>query len=149
MTLTDAITSFANAIATAEGFFVSGSRPQRNNNPGDLTVDTTGTGIGKDGAFIVYATISDGWDALYKQVRLMLTDASAYYNSGMTIRDIASIYTSTEQSSWAANVANALGISIDVPISSLLTDAVVESAGIGAGVLLFFVAIWFMTKKKG
>jgi hypothetical protein len=149
MTLSDAINAFSNAIATAEGFFVSGSRPQRNNNPGDLTVDTTGTGVGKDGPFIVYGSVADGWAALNKQVQLILTDASNFYNSGMTLRDIASIYTTTDQTSWAQTVANTLGISLDVPVSTLLTDAVVESTGIGVGVLLFFVALWFMTKKKG
>jgi hypothetical protein len=149
MTLWDATNAFSVAIATAEGFFVSGSRPQRNNNPGDLTVDTTGTGIGKDGAFIVYASATDGWAALNKQVQLILTDASNFYNSGMTLRDIASVYTTTDQTAWASTVANALGISLDVPVSTLLTDAVVTSAGIGTGVLLFFVALWFMTKKKG
>lgn len=30
------IDALANAIATAEGFFVNGSLPNRNNNPGDL-----------------------------------------------------------------------------------------------------------------
>ena len=30
------IEAIANAIATAEGFFVQGSLPERNNNPGDL-----------------------------------------------------------------------------------------------------------------
>jgi len=30
------IEAIANAIATAEGFFVNGALPQRNNNPGDL-----------------------------------------------------------------------------------------------------------------
>ena len=30
------IEAIANAIATAEGFFVAGALPQRNNNPGDL-----------------------------------------------------------------------------------------------------------------
>jgi hypothetical protein len=67
----------------------------------------------------------------------------------MTLRNIASIYTTTDQTSWAQTVANTLGISLDVPVSTLLTDAVVESTGIGGGVLLFFVALWFMTKKKG
>ena len=30
------ISKIADAIAFAEGYFVSGSRPRRNNNPGDL-----------------------------------------------------------------------------------------------------------------
>lgn len=150
MLLDDAINAFSNAIATAEGFFVSGSRPNRNNNPGDLTVDTTGTGIGKDGPFIIYASAADGWAALNKQVQLILTDASNIYNSNMTLRDIASLYTTTDQSSWAQTVATTLGISLDVPISTLLDPTVIETtAGVGAGVLLLFVAIWLLSKKRG
>jgi hypothetical protein len=68
----------------------------------------------------------------------------------MTLRDIAGIYTTTNQSSWAQTVANTLGISLDVPISSLLDPTVIETtAGVGAGVLLLFVAIWLLSKRKG
>lgn len=36
MAQTGLIEAIANAIATAEGFFVAGTLPNRNNNPGDL-----------------------------------------------------------------------------------------------------------------
>lgn len=36
MPTTGLIEAIANAIATAEGFFVAGALPQRSNNPGDL-----------------------------------------------------------------------------------------------------------------
>ena len=38
------ISKIADAIAFAEGYFVSGSRPHRNNNPGDLERDLTRQG---------------------------------------------------------------------------------------------------------
>lgn len=144
MILTEAIRLFAQGIAIAEGYYVSGSRPNRNNNPGDLTVDTTGIGIGKDGPFIVYATPADGWDALYKQVELMFTNASKIYNSGMTIRQIAEKYTTTDQLAWANNVARTLGISIDTPISALITT----SETVGIGILVVALGLWLLLKEK-
>jgi hypothetical protein len=143
MTLDDAVQSFAQGIAVAEGFFVSGSRPQRDNNPGDLTVDTIGKGVSMDGPFVVYGSPEDGWDALKQQVRLMLTDASAFYNSNMTIREVAERYTTTDQMAWATNVAAVLGVSIDTKLSDLLSAA----APIGLGVLLVFAIIWLLRKK--
>ncbi len=57
---------FVEAIATQEGFYVAGSRPQRNNNPCDLRAD----GIvwkgqsGTDAAgFCIFDTVEDGWRA--------------------------------------------------------------------------------------
>jgi hypothetical protein len=145
MILNDAIRLFSEGIALAEGFYVTGSRAQRNNNPGNLTVDTTGTSIGMDGMFVVYATAIDGWNALEQQVRLILTDASSIYNSDMTLREIGERYTTTDQLAWSMNVASKLGISIDTPVSTLLTTA---ATGIGLGVLLVFGLLWYFRKGK-
>ncbi len=113
------IQKIAEAIATAEGFFVSGSRPARDNNPGDLTLDLIGKSIGRDGPFPIFATAEDGWENLRKQVSLMFS-GSHIYNPSMTIREIANKYTQTEKDSWAANVAAYLGVSIDTRLSDLL-----------------------------
>lgn len=145
MILTEAIKLFSQGIAIAEGFYVSGSRASRNNNPGDLTVDTIGKAVGMDGPFVVYATAADGWEALNKQVELIFTNASKIYNSGMTIRQIAEKYTTTDQLAWATNVARTLGISIDTPISTLIT-ATTETIGIS--VLVVVVALWLLMKEK-
>lgn len=145
MILNDAVKLMSQGIAIAEGFFVTGSRPQRNNNPGDLTVDTINAGIGKDGPFIIYATEDDGWRALYKQVELIFTNASRIYDSNMSIRQIAQKYTTTDQLAWAENVARTLGISIDTPISTLIT---VSTATVGTGILLLVAALWLMMKEK-
>lgn len=144
MELNLATNAFATAIAYAEGFYVNGSRPQRNNNPGDLTVDTTGRGIGKDGPFIIYRTVDDGWDALRQQVRLILTNTSHIYNTDMTIQDVANQYTATDQSAWALNVANRLGVSPDTKISTLLETATV---GVGGIVVLIALVLYFRNKR--
>ena len=148
MILSTAIQLFAEGIALAEGFYVAGSRAARNHNPGNLTQDITGTGIGMDGMFVVYANDNDGWEALYRQVELILTNTSGIYNSQMTLRQIgqkyASTSTPTEQLNWAINVASKLGIDIDTPVFALLTTAT-----IGIGVLIAAgVLIWYLTKEK-
>jgi len=149
MILSTAIQLFSEGIALAEGFYVAGSRAARNHNPGNLTLDLTGTSIGKDGMFVVYANDSDGWTALRRQVELILTNASNIYNTDMTLREIATHYASTsspdEQLNWAVNVASKLGINIDTPVSTLLTEAAV---GISVGVILVGLLIWFYLKEK-
>jgi hypothetical protein len=117
--MNDAVISrLADAIAFAEGYFAAGSRPQRNNNPGDLERDLTGKAIGHDGPYMVYATPEDGMDALEYQVRLMFK-GSRIYNPSMTIAEVAQHYTTTQQSSWALNVAARLGVSTGTRIEDI------------------------------
>ncbi len=114
------VVALAIAIATAEGFYVSGSRPQRDNNPGDLTVDITGTGVGTDGPLVVYGSADDGWDALYTQVNRYFSGTSAHAGPNSTIADLAPSYTGNDNAdSWAANVARVLGVGTDTTIGSL------------------------------
>ena len=113
------IERIAEAIAYAEGFYVNGSRPQRNNNPGDLTAPLGFSFIGHDGIYVIFSTIADGWNALYKQVELILTNRSGIYSSSMTILDIARRYTTTAQNEWANNVASRLGVTVDTVISEV------------------------------
>lgn len=102
----------ANAIATAEGFFVAGSKPQRHNNPGDL-LDSAGNNI-------VFASLDDGWAALKHQIRLMLTGQSRIYIPSMTIGDIGLLYTGNDHpDSWANAVAESLGVSTDTPFNQI------------------------------
>jgi len=103
------ISKIADAIAFAEGFFAAGSRPRRNNNPGDLERDLTGKSIGSDGPYVIYPTIQDGRDALELQVRLMFA-GSHIYKPSMTIAEIAHHYTATDPETWARNVAAHLGV---------------------------------------
>jgi hypothetical protein len=136
------VSSLADAIAYAEGFFIPGSRPARNHNPGDLTVDTISKGIGMDGPFVVYANDTDGWDALKRQVDLMLTNASQIYNNQMTIRQVAQLYTTTDQLAWATAVASRLGVSMDTKLADLVIT------GIGFGVIVIFAALWWLARGK-
>jgi hypothetical protein len=106
---TSVIDKLAAAIANAEGANVEGSRPKRNNNPGNLTLDITKRGIGKDGIYVIYNTFADGLDALRKQVDLMF-GGSSIYNPSMTIREVAEHYTTTQKDAWANNVASYLGV---------------------------------------
>jgi hypothetical protein len=109
----------AGAIAVAEGFGLPGARPTRDHNPGDMTSDLIGKAVGKDGAFVVYANDDDGWMNLYYQCDLWLSGQSAHAGPDSTIQQIADFYTATQQSIWANNVANHLGVSVDTPIGSL------------------------------
>ena len=113
------IQRIARAIAFAEGFPVAGSRPARNHNPGNLTLDLTGKAVGMDGMYVVYSNDVDGFEALEKQVRLMF-GGSRIYHAGMTIMDIARRYTTTEQNSWARNVAHYLNIQPTTKLSEIV-----------------------------
>jgi len=115
------VSRIAEAIAFAEGFHVAGSRPRRNNNPGNLTLDIAGGGrtVGRDGAYVVYATAADGWEDLKAQVRMMLANKSRFYNRDMRLIDVARIYTATEQDAWARNVAFKLGVTSETKLSEI------------------------------
>jgi hypothetical protein len=107
----DIVKRFAEAIATAEGYFTSGSLPNRRNNPGDIS-DASGP--------IQYATPEEGWQALYNQVNLMFfgDPSQTRYNASMTITQVAQEYAENWQN-WATNVANYLGVSSDTKLSDL------------------------------
>lgn len=59
----------ANAIATAEGFFVSGSLPAVNHNPGDLRASSLDRPKDRHG-FVVFKSDEEGVAALYRQIAL-------------------------------------------------------------------------------
>lgn len=109
----------AEAIARAEGFYVAGSRPARNHNPGDMTADLIGRSIGKDGSFVQYSNDGDGWLNLYAQINAWLNGTSKHATAQSTIADIANFYTDTEREIWANNVANYLGVDTSTPIGEL------------------------------
>jgi hypothetical protein len=119
--MNDAVISrIADAIAFAEGYFVSGSRPRRNNNPGDLERDVTGKGVAWDGPYVIYASAEDGREALEHQVRLMFA-GSHIYKPSMTIAQVAQHYTTTDSTIWALNVARRLGVSVSTQLDEIGT----------------------------
>jgi hypothetical protein len=99
----------AAAIAIAEGYWVPGSIPNLRNNPGDLTDPNTGQ-------IRTFASADEGWKALYRHIERILAGESSIYPADGTIRQIARIYTATEQDAWAQNVARALGVSPDTKL---------------------------------
>jgi hypothetical protein len=113
------ISRIADAIAFAEGYFVPGSRPRRNNNPGDLERDLTGKGIAWDGPYVVYPSAADGFEALEHQVRLMF-GGSHIYRPSMTIAEVAMRYTESQQRIWAQNVAFRLGVTTETRLDAIL-----------------------------
>ena len=120
------ISRIADAIAFAEGYYQAGSRPHRNNNPGDLERDFTGKSIGRDGPYVVYRCPEDGWEALRSQVRLMF-QGSRIYNRFMTIAEVGSHYTATGSKVWSENVARRLGATVDTRLGSLTGDTEISS----------------------
>ena len=100
------IRRIAEAIARAEGYGVPGAIPTVRNNPGNIKDSS--------GAIKTYPTVGDGWDALYRQVTLMLTGESRWYKPEMTIAEVARIYTGeASYMDWARNVASILGVTPD------------------------------------
>jgi len=114
----DIVTQFSNAIANAEGFNVSGSKAQKNNNPGNITVPG-------GGSFVVYDTIQDGWNALNNLVYSMFYGGSQYYNASMTISQIGYQYADgahapVAASNWVSNVASFMGVTTDTTLQQLM-----------------------------
>ena len=114
---------FAEAIAEAEGFYVAGSKSSRQNNPGDLADQQTGS-------ILTFSTLEDGWYALRSQVYKMFFGGSAHYNPAMTIQQVGYIYADglhdpTGAANWSNNVARALGVTIDTTLNTLAANMAV------------------------
>ncbi len=93
-------TAFAESIAVAEGYGIAGAIPTVRNNPGDLKL--SGDSI------TTFPTPDAGWQALYRQLDLIRSGESRYYNLAMTIQSMARTWTATEQGAWASNVVRAM-----------------------------------------
>jgi len=109
----------ARAIARAEGFYVPDSIPQRAHNPGNLKLG--GQTLGNTG-ITVFDNDDAGWAALYRQLALIVSGSSAIYTLDTTIRAMGQKWTATanEQLAWSTNVASALGVDVDAPLSQVL-----------------------------
>lgn len=118
MSLTESI---AQAIAQMEGFYTPGTRPNRNNNPGDLiSWGSTPT----SGGFAVFPTAQDGWNALYQQINLNIS-------RGLTLNEFFAgkpgVYPGYAPSGSAGNnpqqyaafVAQQVGIDPNTPLNAI------------------------------
>ena len=78
--------TLAEAIAHQEGFFVAGSKPNRQNNPGDLRHAPGESHEGMDpNAVGEFANAEEGWAALNRQLNL-------YASRGLTIEQMIQEY---------------------------------------------------------
>jgi len=118
--------SVAQAIATAEGYGVSGAIPTKANNPGDLKLGDQG--YGTINGITVFPSASAGWSALESQIGLISSGKSqAGYSTDMSISQVGQLYSGGD-SNWAKNVAAALGVSTDTTFSSVASGSPVQTA---------------------
>jgi hypothetical protein len=111
----------AQTIQTQEGWY-PGSVAYRNNNPGNLRYPRPilgATGVDSNG-FLIFPDYSAGWTALEHQISL---DASR----GLTIADFTAKYApapdSNDPASYAAKIAQAVGLSVSDPLAAALDDS--------------------------
>lgn len=136
--MADFIPTWAQSIATFEGFFSPGSRPARNHNPGDLKFAGQPGAVGKDPQnFAVFPNDSSGWQALYNQLAHYATEFPGY-----SILQIMAHYlgqaapTADSQGNaytYAGAVASALGVSVDTTLGELAGGAAAPAPDLAAG----------------
>jgi hypothetical protein len=122
--MADFISTWAAAIAQFEGFNASGSRPARNNNPGDLKFAGQPGAVGTDPAgFAIFPDPGTGWTALYNQLNAYVSNFPGY-----SILQIMAHYlgqstaTSDAQGNaytYANFVASALGVDVSATLGAL------------------------------
>lgn len=107
---------FAEAIAKAEGFGKPGAIPTLRNNPGNLKMPKDG------GQITTFATAEEGWEALRKQIRLIASGDSRFYNLNMTLVEMAQIWTGEAAfRNWSRNVSISLGMPESATIGQVLS----------------------------
>lgn len=110
------------AIAHAEGYFAHGSLPGRINNPGDMELGDKGWGV--DNGKTIYASATEGWNALRRECTAILTGASHVYSVSDTIADVARKWTGGDNDgAWAAIVAEKLSLYPDTVMKDWIKAA--------------------------
>lgn len=110
---TDQIFSFASAIAKAEG------SPSSWNNPGDLTLSFSypTIGVGNSAGVLIFQSVTDGWNALYKQLQ-DIADGNSRHSVSDTLEAFGLSYSGGDPN-WAINVGRFLNVD---PSSTTLGD---------------------------
>ena len=112
---------FARAVAKQEGFFIKGSLPNRNHNPGDLKSPLRHEYPGQIGldrhSHVIFKNDYWGWAALENQVRRMCV-SDGRYNANMSIQAIGRIY-AADWKRWSNNVARNMGCSPKTTLAEL------------------------------
>lgn len=117
------IDTLAQAIAQMEGFNVSGSIAQRNNNPGNLRASPYA--IGKDtNGYAIFPDSTTGWNALNYQLSL-------YSQRGMDLEQMINVYApagdNNDPNSYLHFITGKLGVGPSTTISSLYDNSTVPS----------------------
>lgn len=120
--MTDIVKHFAEAIAHAEGFYATGSLPQRCHNPGDLSVGDRGLGTARSTGFgasdiTVFDSDEAGWQELYSEARRMLYGPSHIYRPELTLLEVGTKYAMDEN--WGRNVATRLEVEPTITLGEL------------------------------
>lgn len=108
------IWNICRAIAFAEGANVSGSVPDRLNNPGDIS---DGGSIypqeyHSGSSVTVFPDKATGWQWLYDKIENAITGNSNVYKPTMTWRQISQLWAGNS-TAWLNNVTSFLGVSPD------------------------------------
>ena len=115
MSLTDSI---AQAIATYEGYYQSGSLAARNNNPGNLR--TWGNTPVVDG-FARFDTPAAGWSALVGQIELNISRGLSlgefFGGKPGVYPGYAPAADDNQPAAYAQYVAGRVGVPVDIPLS--------------------------------
>lgn len=108
------MTKLARAIAQQEGFFVKGTKPQRDHNPGDLKHGPRITGW--DGEIGIEPSDDAGWSDLERQIQL---DAER----GLTLAQFIGKFAppcENDTNVYLRNVSRELNAAPDTPLKDLL-----------------------------
>jgi hypothetical protein len=109
VTIDEMVDQLSYAIAIAEGYFATDSLPSRINNPGDLELGDKGHGV--EAGKTVYATAEDGWAALKRECKMILTGTSRVYNVSDTMEQMAHKWTGGDNpGAWCKIVMEKLGV---------------------------------------
>jgi hypothetical protein len=105
------VITIAHAISIAEGYGVPGAIPTVRNNPGDIENPL--------GQVMNYDTVPEGWEALFRQIDLMISSRSKIYKPSMTWTEIGQLWAGgPDYMNWVNNVCRELGVA---PESTLQT----------------------------
>lgn len=111
------VEQIAEAIARQEGFYVLNTIPARSNNPGDMRLGDIGFGTLGEG-ITVFNDLQHGWDALYREISLILTGKSHAYTLDMPMSAVGMKWSGGDPN-WSRNVCEILGIGEDTTLAQL------------------------------
>jgi len=115
----------AQGIAKVEGWSISGSLAQRNNNPGNLRYVGQAGAVPGDGGFAYFSSPEDGWAALNRQIEL---DASRGLDLSSFMQKYAPSQDGNDPTSYAAMLANGLGVSPFAKLSDIISGVAYDDS---------------------